>query len=349
MNGIVASVIVPCRDAESTVAEAVASALASELREIEILAVDDGSADGTAGILAEIAQKDSRVRVLCSGGRGVSAARNAGLDEARGEYVFFLDADDTVEPDMYSRAVNAMQRERADFCRIAHEETCVETGNGICVGAGARFRCDCAEEVRRNLIPCFFGYSFGQVRDWYRGKPLNSLRALGAVWSGCFRADLIRRNGIRFDETVELYEDAMFLCEYLLVCSRTTAIDDCLYHYRLSLHGSMLSKSSSVVFFTNKLRLLARRKAIDAKCGGALTGQYSASCVFSLLEMLAASFRIRHGFRIGMASFFRYGKDPVVRAALRGFPLSWRKPAFALAVPLCRAFFRLLDFFNFGT
>lgn len=349
MNEVVASVIVPCRNAEATVAEAVASALASELREIEVVAVDDGSVDGTAGILAEIALKDSRVRVLSSGGRGVSAARNAGLDAARGEYVFFLDADDIVEPAMYRRAVDAMRRENADFCRIAHVETGVETGNSVHVVAGARFRCDDAEEVRKNLIPCFFGYSFEQVRDWYRGKPLNSLRALGSVWSGCFRMDLIRRNVIRFDETVVLWEDAMFLCEYLLVCSRTTAIDDCLYHYRLSISGSMLSKSSNTVFFTNKLRLLARRKAIDAKCGGMLTDQYAASCVFSLLEMLAASFRIRHGFRIGLVSFFRYGKDPVVRAALRGFPLSRRKPALAVAVPLCRAFFRLLDFFNFAT
>lgn len=349
MNDVVASVIVPCRDAEATVAAALESALASELREIEVIAVDDGSRDGTAAVIKAIAARDSRVRTLDSGGRGVSAARNAGLDAARGEFIFFLDADDAVAPGMYRRTVEAMRRENADLCRVAHEELRIDTGMRTRCGAGARFMCDSPEIIRKELVPCFFGYSFAQVRDWYCGRSLHYWRERGAVYACGFRADVIRQHGVRFDETVSLYEDAMFLCEYLLECRRTTAIDECLYEYRLSSGGSMITKLSSPVFFTNKLRLLERRKAIDARGGGMLAGQYAASCVFSLLEILAASFRIRQGFRIGMATFIRYGKDPVVRASLRGFPLSRRKPVLAVAVLLNRGFFRLLDFFNFGT
>ena len=74
MANPVASVIVPCRNAEKTVEAALAGPLASSLREIEVIAVDDGSTDGTLAALERITAKDDRVVVLRSGGRGVSAA-----------------------------------------------------------------------------------------------------------------------------------------------------------------------------------------------------------------------------------------------------------------------------------
>ena len=182
----------------------------------------------------------------------------------------------------------------------------------------------------------FFGYSFRQVRDWYGGAPLGANREMGGVVFGGFRAEVIRTNGLRFDESIEIFEDAMFTSEYLLHCRRTTALDEVLYHYRLSASGSMLSKLSGRAFFENKLRLLAKRRELDAKTGGQLAPQYAASCVFSLLEILRAAFRLKGGFRLGLSTFFRYGRDPVVRAALRGFPLSWRRPLLAASVLLCR-------------
>ena len=103
MYDVTASVIVPCRNVADTVEKAIAGPLASPLRDLEVIAVDDGSTDGTAGVLERIASSDPRVRVLHSGGRGVSAARNMGLDAARGEFVFFLDADDVVEPELTDR------------------------------------------------------------------------------------------------------------------------------------------------------------------------------------------------------------------------------------------------------
>ena len=122
MSAPVASVIVPCRNVATTVEAAIAGVLASPLRELEVIAVDDGSSDGTLETLRALAVRDPRVTVLssvdCGGhagrvtlpGRGVSAARNKGLAAARGEFIFFLDADDTVEPDFYPKAVAAMRR-----------------------------------------------------------------------------------------------------------------------------------------------------------------------------------------------------------------------------------------------
>ena len=336
-GGVVASVIVPCRNVRNTVEESVSGVLASPLREIEVIVVDDGSSDGTPEALRVIAARDRRVRVLSSGGRGVSAARNAGLDAALGEYIFFLDADDTVEPDFYPKAVDAMRKGEADYCRVAHDRTNPSGGERTAAHLKADYAFSSSDEIRERYLPCFFGYSFAQVRDWYAGVPLGANREMGGVVFGCFRADIIRANGIRFDETVEIFEDAMFTCEYLLACRRTAAIDEVLYHYRLKASGSMITKLDGPEFFGNKLRLLSKRKELDAKSGGRLTHLYGASSVFSLLEILRAAFKVKGCLRLGLRTFLEYGRDPVVRAALRKFPLSWRKPLLAVAVLFCRA------------
>ena len=336
MSGIVASVIVPCRNAADTVEKAIAGPLASPLRELEVIAVDDGSADGTAAVLERIAASDPRVRVLASGGRGVSAARNAGLDAARGEFVFFLDADDTVEPEMYPKVVDAMRRDGADYCRVAHDEVFPLTGKRYGFPLKGDYRYSGAGEIAENLIPCFFGYSFAQVRRYYGGTPLFADREMGSVWSGGFRLGLVRERNLRFDESIEIYEDAMFLSEFLLECRCTTVVDEPLYHYTVSASGSMFSKMNGPQFFGNKLRLLAKREEIDIKSGGRLTSMYAASCVFSLLEILRASFRVKGCLFRGLSTFCRYGSDPVVKVALANFPLSWRKPVLACAVWMCR-------------
>ena len=336
MTSLVASVIVPCRNAEKTVEVALAGPLASPLRELEVIAVDDGSTDGTLAVLERIAAKDGRVVVLRSAGKGVSAARNMGLDAARGEFVFFLDADDVVESDMYPKVVEAMRRDRADYCRVAHDEVFPLTGQRYLFPLKADYRFSCNEDIVSKYTPCYFGYSFANVKEWYSGTPLFSRREMGTVWSGAFRLDVIRNNAIRFDESIEINEDAMFLCEYLLRSNSTTVVEDVLYHYMLSSAGSLSVKTSGPEFFKNKLRLLAKREEIDVKSGGRLTSMYAASCVYSLFEILRASFKIKRCLLLGISTFRRYGSDPVVKAALRHFPLSWRKPVLTMAVLVCR-------------
>ena len=96
------SVIVPVYQVESYLERAVESLLAQTLEELEIILVDDGSTDQSPRICDEYARRfPEKVRVLHQENQGLGLARNAGLDLARGEYVAFVDSDDTVEPDMY--------------------------------------------------------------------------------------------------------------------------------------------------------------------------------------------------------------------------------------------------------
>jgi hypothetical protein len=112
------SVLVPARDAERFLAEALKSALAQPGVELELLVCDDGSRDGTARVAASFAARDARVRVLpLRRSRGVVAARNALLAEARGRYVAFLDADDVYVHGGLAAQVALLER-RADVAVV---------------------------------------------------------------------------------------------------------------------------------------------------------------------------------------------------------------------------------------
>lgn len=98
-DAVLISVVIPAFNAAATLAKTVASAAAQTHRCIEILIVDDGSRDATAAIAEQLAAGDPRIRLLRQPNRGVSAARNRGIGEARGDFIAPLDADDLWHPD----------------------------------------------------------------------------------------------------------------------------------------------------------------------------------------------------------------------------------------------------------
>jgi glycosyltransferase involved in cell wall biosynthesis len=100
------SVVIPLYNKAATVRVAVDSALSQSYRDLELIVVDDGSTDGSAGSLKDIA--DPRLRLLSQANAGPGAARNRGLREAHGEYVAFLDADDEWQPELLDLAVAAL-------------------------------------------------------------------------------------------------------------------------------------------------------------------------------------------------------------------------------------------------
>ena len=105
----VVSIVVPCYNSASVLAQTLESARAQTLAEIEIIVVDDGSADATVAIANEIAARDDRLMVLRQANAGVSAARNRGIAAARGAFVALLDSDDLWEPDHLETHVARMR------------------------------------------------------------------------------------------------------------------------------------------------------------------------------------------------------------------------------------------------
>ena len=319
------SVVIPCWNVEPYLARCLESVFAALPANAEAIAVDDGSIDGTLAVLQSLASSDSRLKVIARPHRGVSAARNAALDAAKGRLVFFVDPDDTVCQDYFSAMAEAIDADNADCCVCAYE--------GSPLKGDYRFRTNA--EIRAGYLPRVFGYSFDDVRAWYAGKPLFSDREMAGVWRMAFRREVL--DGIRFDETIELYEDAMFVSEALLRAKSMTCVPQEIYRVTSRDDGAMRSiPRDGVRLCRNKLRLLAKRRALDDANGGALGPLYAASCVFSALEILSATVRGRLPRGEGRKCLREYISDPFVRSSVKSFPLSWKKPLVAAAVVVLR-------------
>lgn len=112
MQSPLVSVVIPTHNRAPIICDAVRSALAQTYRDVEVVVVDDGSTDNTLEVLEERFGRDPRVRVISRQQGGVAAARNSGIAEARGEYLAFLDSDDTWLPWKLELQVGCMERDR---------------------------------------------------------------------------------------------------------------------------------------------------------------------------------------------------------------------------------------------
>src|SRR5262249_45977834 len=104
------SVCMPVHNAERFVGEAVESILGQTLRDFEFLIIDDGSTDGSTRILRDSAARDPRIRLTCRSNRGLVATLNELVDQARGEFIARMDADDIALPDRFLRQVDYLRR-----------------------------------------------------------------------------------------------------------------------------------------------------------------------------------------------------------------------------------------------
>lgn len=132
---VLISVIVPVYKVEQYLSKCIESILAQTYKNLEILLVDDGSPDGCGGICDEYAGKDSRIKVIHKKNGGLSSARNAALDIARGEYIGFVDSDDWIQPEMYEILFSAIQKYGADVACCGRYDVNGDTGEktiGLC-------------------------------------------------------------------------------------------------------------------------------------------------------------------------------------------------------------------------
>ena len=182
-QGIDISVIIPVYNAEEYLEECLRSVLFRSNVRIEVICVDDGSTDGSAGILRRMAECDSRIHIYTTKNAGAGAARNEGLKHARGEYLAFLDADDFFEQDMLDRAWNSAKIDGLD----------------IIVFPCDNFDEDChqfspLQNCRERLLPGKRPFAGKNVkRDIFR-------LFIGWTWDKLFRTEWIRQTGLTFAE-----------------------------------------------------------------------------------------------------------------------------------------------------
>lgn len=113
------SVVIPVYDVEKYLSEAIKSVLSQELERMEVIAINDGSNDGSGDLLDEYAKKDSRLKVVHQENRGLSGVRNRGLKLAKGKYIYFFDSDDVLLQGSLNKVINRLEATGSQIARFS--------------------------------------------------------------------------------------------------------------------------------------------------------------------------------------------------------------------------------------
>ena len=199
------SVIIPVYNTSKYLHRCLESILNQTFRDFELILINDGSTDNSLEILREYETKDSRIIVIDKPNEGVSAARNQGIEIAKGDFIMFCDSDDYVEKDWIEKLLSAIENHQKSFC--------VSDIYNVDINGTSKKKNKIEVQQTISMFTSFkmglFGYIFNKIYDF----------------------DVLNKYRIRFTEGLPIGEDVEFNAKYLQYCNDIVYINDATYYY----------------------------------------------------------------------------------------------------------------------
>lgn len=222
------TVIIPVYNTKKYLEACVDSVIEQTYKNLQIILVDDGSTDGSSVICDKLEKKDFRIEVLHKINEGLGITRNRGLENAKGDYVCFLDSDDFLGLKHVENLVRAFEEYKADIV-IGSYTKCNYAGNCIEEFPLYQYGVFSSPEIKNEIMLSLIAADSTSTKD------------LGLPMSACFSLysmDIIRKNNLKFySERVIACEDLFFNLEYLYRIKKAVLIKEFGYKYRFNPHS----------------------------------------------------------------------------------------------------------------
>ena len=273
MSGLI-SVIIPVYNAEKYLGDCLKCVSAQTYKNTEILLVDDGSTDGSGAICDKFAEQDARCKVIHKENGGASSARNAGLRAASGEYVYFLDSDDTIAPAFLEKLyldASANDSELVFFdAYTVNEETGEVSEKNY--GHSKRYLPGAGKDLMREMV---------KNKDFHMG-----------VCMLFYKKSFLDRTGLEFVEGI-IYEDFLFSCQAYCLAERVSYVPEFLY-YRLYRENSVMTAEKTMKNYISAETVYYRVREFSEQNGNVVPDAYLARGAYNVLtnaEALSAQDR----------------------------------------------------------
>lgn len=214
------SIIIPIYNAEATLKRCLDSLLTQNYPDAELLLINDGSTDRSEEICRDYAGRFPNVICCSQPNAGVSAARNLGLDHARGTYILFVDSDDYVEPDYFAKLDCILQDGNTEMVFFSYR----------LVGDGTSLR------LMPETVALDKKSSIRYISSFLRK------RSKGALWAKVFLRRIVEENHLRFDRALDIDEDVCFVFSYAIQISTIKSTAEILYNNSIENTDSLTRK-----------------------------------------------------------------------------------------------------------
>lgn len=239
------SIIVPVYDVEPFLRRCVESILSQSFEDFEVILVDDGSPDRCGFIIDDYSKKDERVIPIHQQNKGVSEARNVGLNVARGKYIGFVDPDDWIEPEMYSVLFNSIELFNCDIASCSWVDN-DDLGNERIYSSGLSSQVMTGEEYMKHLFDM---------------PPTIS----GSACSKVFKKSIIQSD---FSKQYFINEDNLFVAKCCANCNKAVYINNPLYHVYLRNNSATRKIPGKVAYGLPARRdIIEIAKSVSDECG----------------------------------------------------------------------------------
>lgn len=191
---------------------------------LEIILVDDGSTDHTPEICDELAKEDSRIRVFHKENGGPGSARNLGIDQAKGEYLYFFDVDDSVEPDFIADSVQYAEQKNADLIIYGYYVRFINSSEEELISVSER-------EIHSN----------DDLKKVYCDELLWMKHGNGFVWNKFYRMSFLKKYDFHFGNQ-RIQQDEPFNMQLYPKLENVYICDKAYYHYVIYSSGNASSR-----------------------------------------------------------------------------------------------------------
>lgn len=214
------SIIIPVYNSEKYLVDCLNSIIEQDETIYEVIIIDDGSSDSSYEIVKKYEHIYDKIKIQKKENGGVSSARNLGIELAEGEFMAFVDSDDMLYPNSLSKRI--AEARNCDFLISSYIEINNEEG-------------ECIQNIQPDNDYTIWEKQ-EMMKELYRGKIIGYQ---GYVWNKIFRTDIIKKNNIKFDESLFYNEDRLFVLQYLVYCNTIHYSNTIVYQYRLDSNGAM--------------------------------------------------------------------------------------------------------------
>lgn len=213
------SVIIPVYNVEIYFSRCLESIIGQTYKKIEIILIDDGSTDNSGKICDKYALNDKRIKVIHASNKGPAATRNIGIENSKGTFIFFLDADDFIENNALNLLIENYRRTKADiiigdFRKINDNNSNPDSGHG-------RILLESKLLTKKDIID--------YIRCYLK-KP-NSFQLFAYSWGRLFKSSIIKDNNMHFDESLRTFEDVAFNFDYLNHVEKVSFLKETIYNH----------------------------------------------------------------------------------------------------------------------